>query len=145
MVLGQITRVDASFVCWGFSGGKWLELWGCIACRAVGRSAKLKEQVTTIDFQARSVAALLHHPFRPILVGVDGRGTVKVYSHRHGAFVNSFHLADDKWPMSVVNMWQLNELQVPTVAHIAASCIQHPGAVYLLCTWILPRSSIVLC
>ena len=85
---------------------------GSIACRAVGRSAKLKEQVTTIDFQARSVAALLHHPFRPILVGVDGRGTVKVYSHRHSAFVNSFHLADDKWPMSVVNMWQLNELQV---------------------------------
>ncbi len=81
-------------------------------CRAVGRNAKLKEQVTTIDFQARSVAALLHHPFRPILVGVDGRGTVKVYSHRHSAFVNSFHLADDKWPMSVVNMWQLNELQV---------------------------------
>ena len=46
--------------------------------RAVGRSAKLKEQVTTIDFGARSMAALLHHPFRPILVGVDGRGTVKV-------------------------------------------------------------------
>ena len=36
----------------------------------------------------------------------------QVYSHRHSAFVNSFHLADDKWPMSVVNMWQLNELQV---------------------------------
>ena len=46
--------------------------------RAVGRSAKLKEQVTTIDFGARSMAALLHHPFRPILVGVDGRGIVKV-------------------------------------------------------------------
>ena len=82
------------------------------ARRAVGRGAKLKEQVTTIDFGSRSVASLMHHPFRPILVGVDGRGTVKVYSHRHSTFVNSFHLADDKWPMSVVNMWQLNELQV---------------------------------
>ena len=71
--------------------------------------------MTTIDFQARSMAALLHHPFRPILVGVDGQGTVKVYSHRHSAFVNSFHLADDKWPMSVVNMWQLNELQVSII------------------------------
>ena len=82
------------------------------ARRAVGRSAKLKEQVTTIDFGSHSVASLMHHPFRPILVGVDGRGTVKVYSHRHSTFVNSFLLADDKWPMSVVNMWQLNELQV---------------------------------
>lgn len=88
------------------------------AHRAVGRSAKLKEQVQTIDFSARSVAALLHHPFRPLLIGVDGRGTVKVYNHRHGAFVNSFQMADDKWPMSVVNMWQLNELQVGF-----ASCI----------------------
>ncbi len=87
----------------------------------MGRNAKLKEQVTTIDFQARSVAALLHHPFRPILVGVDGRGTVKVYSHRHSAFVNSFHLADDKWPMSVVNMWQLNELQVHIHASVTGS------------------------
>ncbi|CAL5222212.1 g4544 [Coccomyxa viridis] len=92
----------------------------CQACAAVGRNAKLKEQVTTIDFQARSVAALLHHPFRPILVGVDGRGTVKVYSHRHSAFVNSFHLADDKWPMSVVNMWQLNELQAGLLMVAAA-------------------------
>ena len=86
-------------------------LYIVVMCRGVGRSAKLKEQVTTIDFQARSVAALLHHPFRPIMVGVDGRGTVKVYNHRHSTFVNSFHLADDKWPMSVVNMWQLNELK----------------------------------
>ena len=42
-----------------------------------------------------------------------------MYSHRHSAFVNSFHLADDKWPMSVVNMWQLNELQV-TKSELAA-------------------------
>ena len=43
-----------------------------------------------------------------------------MYSHRHSAFVNSFHLADDKWPMSVVNMWQLNELQVTEneLAHV---------------------------
>ena len=40
----------------------------------------------------------------------------QVYSHRHSAFVNSFHLADDKWPMSVVNMWQLNELQVTSMS-----------------------------
>ncbi|CAK0786809.1 hypothetical protein CVIRNUC_010023 [Coccomyxa viridis] len=92
----------------------------CQACAAVGRSAKLKEQVTTIDFGARSMAALLHHPFRPILVGVDGRGTVKVYSHRHSAFVNSFHLADEKWPMTVVNMWQLNELQAGLLMVAAA-------------------------
>lgn len=118
---------------------------GCIACRAVGRSAKLKEQVTTIDFQARNVAALLHHPFRPILVGVDGRGTVKVYSHRHSAFVNSFHLADDKWPMSVVNMWQLNELQVSPAAYITGSHIQHPGTVSPLCVRTSPHTSITLC
>ena len=50
----------------------------------------------------------LHHAFRPIMVGVDGRGTVKVQIHRHSAFVKSFRLANDKWPMSVVNMWQLH-------------------------------------
>ncbi len=107
-----LVRVYASCGCGGKPSKTGSRSLGTTPCRAVGRNAKLKEQVTTIDFQARSVAALLHHPFRPILVGVDGRGTVKVYSHRHSAFVNSFHLADDKWPMSVVNMWQLNELQV---------------------------------
>jgi hypothetical protein len=67
--------------------------------------------VTTINFEARSVAALMHHPFRPLLVGVDGTGFVRVYSTRHSTFVNSFSLAADR-PTSVVSMWQLNEAQV---------------------------------
>ncbi len=55
---------------------------------------------------------------------------LQVYSHRHSAFVNSFHLADEKWPMTVVNMWQLNELQVTAYAHatenILMFCVHGP-------------------
>ncbi|CAL8465312.1 g4847 [Coccomyxa elongata] len=80
------------------------------ACMAVGRNARLREHVTTVNFECKGVAALLHHPFRPLLVGVDERGTVRVYNHRHSAFVNAFHLAADR-PTTVVNCWQLNEAQ----------------------------------
>lgn len=79
-------------------------------CRAVGRNARLREHVTTVNFECRSAVALLHHPFRPLLVGVDERGTVRVYNHRHSTFVNAFHLANDR-PTSVVGCWQLNEAQ----------------------------------
>jgi hypothetical protein len=77
----------------------------------VGRAARLREHVATVNFEAASTAALLHHPFRPLLVGVDGRGTVRVYNTRHGAFVNAFHLAEGR-PTSVAALWQLNETQV---------------------------------
>ncbi len=66
----------------------------------------------TVNFECRGVATLLHHPFRPLLVGVDERGTVRVYNHRHATFVNAFHLASDNRPTSVVSAWQLNEAQV---------------------------------
>ena len=80
-------------------------------CRGVGRAARLREHVATVDFEAASTSALLHHPFRPLLVGVDGRGTVRVYHTRHAAFVNAFHLAEGR-PTSVAALWQLNETQV---------------------------------
>lgn len=82
----------------------------------MGRNARLREHVTTVNFECRGVAALLHHPFRPLLVGVDERGTVRVYNHRHSTFVNAFHLASER-PTSVVGLWQLNEAQARPLRH----------------------------
>ena len=69
-------------------------------------SVRLASPVLPIETETLSTSALLLHPFRPLVVACDGRGTVRVYNLRHGAFTNVFHLAEGR-PTAVQALWQV--------------------------------------
>ena len=60
--------------------------------RQLGAGCKLRENVHTIDTEAASTAALLLHPFRPLVTSVDGAGVVRVHNYRHSTSVHRFHV-----------------------------------------------------
>ena len=60
--------------------------------RRLGAGCKLRENVHTIDTEAASTAALLLHPFRPLVTSVDGAGVVRVHNYRHSTSVHRFHV-----------------------------------------------------
>lgn len=62
----------------------------------LGAGCKLRENVHTIDTEAASTAALLLHPFRPLVTSVDGAGVVRVHNYRHSTSVHRFHVTGKK-------------------------------------------------